>query len=91
MVWRSGGKCCPPLGNRGWCRVMNHHVRLIGQNDLPAGTDWALAEVEGRMIAFLTPAALTEAALGEVWAAYRLLAPPTPPTPRMGSSLLQTV
>jgi hypothetical protein len=55
---------------------MNHHVRLIGQDDLPAGTDWALAEVEGRMIAFLTPAALTEAALGEVWAAYRLLAPP---------------
>lgn len=72
------------------CRVTDHQVRLIDQDDLPVGTEWALVEVDGRVVVFLTPAALTEAGLSEAWAAYRLLASaPVPPRPR--HLLLQVV
>jgi hypothetical protein len=62
--------------------MQNHQVRLIGQNDLPAGIHWAMVEVDGCMTAYLTPAALTEEGLAEAWAAYRRLVAPSPPQPR---------
>jgi hypothetical protein len=60
-----------------------HRVRLIGQNDLPRGHDWALVEHDGRITLFITEEALTPRKLEETWAAIRLLTAPRHPRPRL--------
>jgi hypothetical protein len=68
-----------------------HRVRLIGQDDLPRGHHWALAEHDGRITLFIKHEALTPENLEEAWAAYRLLTKPTLIVPpRMESPLLHT-
>jgi hypothetical protein len=72
-----------------------HRVRLIGQDDLPRGHHWALAEHDGRITLFIKHEAMTPENLEEAWAAYRLLTSPRHPRPkvlqpRMESPLLNT-
>lgn len=77
-----------------------HRVRLIEQDNLPRGHDWALVEHGGRITLFIVEEALTPRKLEEAWAAYRLLTAPRhprqrliePPCPRhpIGNPLLNT-
>lgn len=68
-----------------------HKICLIGQDDLPAGYEWAVVEHDGRITIFITQAALTPEVLEEAWAGYRLLVKPSPPRQRpMMPPLLNT-
>lgn len=60
-----------------------HRVRLIGQDDLPRGHEWALVEHDECITLFITEEALTPRKLEEAWAAYRLLTAPRHPRPRV--------
>lgn len=69
--------------------MQNHRVRLIGQEELPRGKEWALVECDERMTLFIAEGSLRTDVLEEAWAAYRLLMAPAPPRPRLGSPLLR--
>lgn len=42
-----------------------HKIRLVSQDELPAGHEWVIAEHDGRITLFITEAALTPRVLEE--------------------------
>lgn len=61
----------------------NHTVRMVSQENLPAGQRWAMVECDGRMTLFLAEDAVCPAVLEEAWHAYRLLTEPAIPHQRV--------
>lgn len=60
-----------------------HKICLIGQDDLPAGHEWAMVEHDGRITLFITEAGLRPRVLEEAWAGYRMLTKPRGPQPQV--------
>lgn len=52
---------------------MSYHVRLIGDDQLPADYSWAMVHHEHDYYFFVKPEGLTADALEKAWAAYRVL------------------